>query len=96
MLWIKQQLEDYGMPQIKISIKYDNTSDINLSKNLIQHSRTKHIKIRHHFIRVHVQNEDIILEFIPTEDQLADIFIKPLNTDRFEQIREKLRLCDPL
>ena len=63
-------------------------------KNLIHHSRTKHIEIRHHFIRDHVQNEDIILEFVPTEDQLANIFIKPLNADRFEQIRGKLGLCD--
>ena len=82
------------MSQTKISIKCDNTSAINLSKNPIQHSRTEHIEIRHHFIRDHVQNEDILLEFVPTEDQLVDIFTKPLNTDRFEQIRGGLRLCD--
>ena len=84
MLWIKQQLEDYGMSQTKIPIKCDNTSTINLFKNPIQHSRTKHIEIRHHFIRDYVQNKNIILEFMPTEDQLADIFTKPLNRDRFE------------
>ena len=95
MLWIKQQLEDYGVSQTKISIKCDNTSAINFSKNLIQHSRTKHIEIRHHFIRDHVQNEDIILEFVSTEDQLAGIFTKPLNVDRFERIRGELGLCDP-
>ena len=82
------------MSQIKISIKCDNTSAINLSKNLIQHSRTKHIEIRYHFIRDHIQNEDIVLEFVPTEDQLVDIFIKSLNADRFEQIRGELGLCD--
>ena len=68
MLWIKQQLEDYGMSQTKILIKCDNTSAINLSKNPIQHSRTKHIEIRHHFIRDHIQNEDISLEFILTKN----------------------------
>ena len=94
MLWIKQQLEDYGMSQNKISIKCDNTSAINISKNPIQHSRTKHIEIRHHFIRNHVQNENIVLEFVPTKDQLADIFTKPLNGDRFEQIRSELGLYD--
>ena len=83
MLWIKQQLEDYGVSKTKIPIKCDNTSVINLLKNLIQHSRTKHIEIRHHFLRDHVQNEDILLEFIPTEDQLADIFTKPLDLDKF-------------
>ena len=84
------------MSQTKIPIKCDNTSTINLSKNFIQHSRTKHIEIRHHFIRDHIQNKDITLEFVSTEDQLADIFFKPLNIDRFEQIRGELGLCDPI
>ena len=83
------------MSQNEIPIKCDNTSIINISKNLIQYSRTKHIEIRHHFIRDHVQNENIILEFVPTGDQLADIFTKSLNGDRFEQIRDELGLCDP-
>ena len=84
MLWIKQQLEDYDMSQNMILIKCDNTSAINISKDFIQYFRTKHIEIRYHFTRDHVQNEEIILEFVSTEDQLADIFTKPLNTDRFE------------
>ena len=95
ILWIKQQLKDYGESQNKIPIKCDNTSAINLTKNPIQHSRTKHIEIRHHFIRDHVENEDIILEYVPTENQLADIFTKPLSTERFEFIRGELGLCDP-
>ena len=90
MLWIKQQLEDFGVTQIKIPIKCDNTSAINLSKNPIQHSRTKYIEIRHHFLKDHVQNKNIILEFVPTKDQLADIFTKPLNLDRFQLIRGEL------
>ena len=50
----------------------------------------KHIEIRHHFIRDHVQNEDIILEFISIEDQLADIFTKPFLKETFEYLRTKL------
>ena len=49
-----------------------------LNKNPIQHSRTKHIDIRHHFERDHVNNHDISLEFIDTKYQLANIFIKHL------------------
>ena len=64
VLWQKQQLLDYGIKLDHILIKCDNTSAINLSKNPIQHSRTKHIDIRHHFLRDHVQNGDISLEFI--------------------------------
>ena len=68
ILWIKQQLEDYGISQSKIPIKCDNTSAINLSKNPIQYSRMKHIEIRHHFIRDHVQNNDVLLEYVYTDN----------------------------
>ena len=62
------QLKDYDIKQNKIFIKCDNTSIINLSKNLIQHSRSKYIKIRYHFIRKHVANGDINLEYINTKN----------------------------
>ena len=68
ILWIKQQLEDFGIKLNETPIKCDNTSAINLSKNPIQHSRSKHIEIRHHFIREHVQNKNIILEYVCTEN----------------------------
>jgi len=50
ILWIKQQLEDFGLKVSKVPLFCDNTSAINLTKNQVQHSRTKHIEIRHHFI----------------------------------------------
>ena len=75
---MKQTLRDYDINLEQIPIKCDNTSAINISKNPIQHSRTKHIEIRHHFLRDHVQKGDIALEFISTGKQLADIFTKPL------------------
>ena len=59
-------------------IKCDNTSVISISKNHMQHSRTKHIEIRHHFIRDHAQKGDITLEFVSIKDQFADIFTKPV------------------
>ena len=54
ILWIKQQLIDFGIELKYILIKCDNTSTINLTKNLIQYSRSKYIKIRHHFIRKNI------------------------------------------
>jgi len=54
----------------------DNTSAINLTKNSIQHSKTKHIEIRHHFICDHVQKGDCEIKFVKTENQLADLFTK--------------------
>ena len=67
ILWIKQQLEDFGIKLNETPIRYDNTSAINLTKNPIQHSRSKYIEIRHHFIREHVQNKDIILDYVCTK-----------------------------
>ena len=81
--------------QNKISIRCDNTNAINLIKNLIQYSRTKHIDIRYHFIRDHTQNNDIVLDFVCTDNQLADIFTKLLNKDRFCMIKGELGIYDP-
>ena len=94
VLWKKQQLIDYGINLDHILIKCDNTSAINLSKNPIQHSRTKHIDIRHHFIRDHVQNGVISLEFVDINNQLADIFTKPLNEERLNFIKHDLGMID--
>ena len=63
------------MPTSKIFC--DNTSAINLSKNSVHHSRTKHMDIRHHFLHDHVLKGDILLEFITTDKQIADILTKP-------------------
>jgi hypothetical protein len=75
-------------------INYDNTSAINISKNPVQHSQTKHIDIRHHFLRDLVESEVVFLSFIPTENQLADILTKPLYGSRFESLRKAIGVCD--
>ena len=90
MLWMKQTLSDFGLTFSYVPIKCDNTSVISISKNLVQHSRTKHIEIRHHFLRDIAQKWDITLEFVRIEDQLADIFTKPLNEEHFVNIRMQL------
>ena len=92
LLWMKQQMEDYGLYFDHTPIKCDNTSAINLSKNPIQHSRTKHIEIQHHFLRDHVQKGDIELIYVHTDKQLTDIFIKFLDEKRFGFIERKLGL----
>ena len=94
ILWMKQQLVDYGLMLDHIPIRCDNTSAINLTKNPVQHSRTKHIEIRHHFIRDHVQKGDVVIEFVDTSKQLADIFTKPLNKESFYFIRNELGVLD--
>ena len=65
-----------------LEIRFDNTSVINISKNPVHHSRTKHIDIRHHFLRDHME-KNIELTHCQTEDQIADIFTKALNKEIF-------------
>ena len=85
---------DYGIKLDHIPIKCDNTSAINLSKKPIQHSRTKHIDIRHYFLRDRAQNGDISLEFVDTNNQLTNIFTKPLNEERLNFIKHDLGMID--
>ena len=85
---------DYGIHIDHIPIKCDNKSAINFSKNPIQHSRTKYIDIKDHFLRDHIQNSDISLEIIDTNNQLVDIFTKPLNEERLNIIKHDLGISD--
>ena len=73
-------LADYGMFQDTLTVFCDNTCAINISKNHVQHSMTKHIDVRHHFISDLVQSKIVSLEYIDIKKQLADIFIKALNS----------------
>jgi len=94
IIWLKHQLLDYGVRLSKVPLYCDNTSAINLTKNPIQHSETKHIEIRHNFIRDHVQKGDCEIKFVKIENQLADLFTKPLARDRFNKLRTKLGILD--
>jgi hypothetical protein len=67
---------------------------IKLANNPVQHSRTKHIDIRHHFLRDHEAKEEIELFHVSTENQLADIFTKPLDETRFCFLRSELNILD--
>ena len=65
---------DYDLKLECVPIKCDNTSDISLTENHVFHSRTKHIEIRHHFLRDLVEKDDVIFKYMDTKNQLADIF----------------------
>ncbi|GJU62193.1 retrotransposon protein, putative, ty1-copia subclass [Tanacetum coccineum] len=75
-----------------IPLYCDNKSAIALCCNNVQHSRSKHIDIRHHFIKEQVENGVVELYFVRTEYQLADIFTKPLTRERLEFLIKKLRM----
>ncbi|GJR15923.1 retrovirus-related pol polyprotein from transposon TNT 1-94 [Tanacetum coccineum] len=84
VIWMRTQLLDYGFHYHKIPIFIDSKSAIAISCNPVQHSRTKHINIRYHFIKDHVEKGTIELYFVGTEYQLADLFTKALSKERFE------------
>ncbi|GJS22974.1 retrovirus-related pol polyprotein from transposon TNT 1-94 [Tanacetum coccineum] len=84
ILWMRSQLTDYGLGFNKIPMYCDNKSVIALCCNNVQHSRSKHIDIRFHFIKEHVENGVIELYFVNTEYQLADIFTKALAKERIK------------
>ena len=86
-------LVDYGISQDTLTIYCDNISTINISKNPVQHSRTKHIDIRHHFIRELVENKFVVIEHVATYMPLADIFTKALDASRFVSLGKALGVC---
>ncbi|GJR86496.1 integrase, catalytic region, zinc finger, CCHC-type containing protein [Tanacetum coccineum] len=82
VMWMRTQLQDYGFNYNKIPLYCDSQSAIAISCNPVQHSRTKHIHTRYHFIKEQVENGIIELYFVRTEYQLADMFTKALPEDR--------------
>jgi hypothetical protein len=94
LLWMKTLLGDYGFSQDTMIINCDNTSAINISKNPVQDSRTKHIDIRHHLLCDLVESKVVSFSFIPTENQSTDILTKPLDGSRFESLRKAIGVCD--
>ncbi|KAK6121853.1 hypothetical protein DH2020_044407 [Rehmannia glutinosa] len=90
LLWMKQTLVDYKCSFESVPIFCDNISAINIAQNPVHHNRTKHIEIRHHFLRYCVSKRKIEISFVPSQDQLADIFTKPLSFETFASIRARL------
>jgi hypothetical protein len=79
LLWMRQTLKDYGYTMNHIPLLCDNQSAIKIAYNPCEHSRTKHIDIRHHFLRDHAIKWDIVISHVGINDLLADIFTKPLD-----------------
>ncbi|GJR26813.1 hypothetical protein Tco_1103045 [Tanacetum coccineum] len=95
-LWMKQALIDYDIHLDDIPIMCDNKGAIDLSKNLVQHSRTKHIEIHHHFLRDNVQKGNISIEKVLTKDHIVDILTKPLKRESFNYLRLGLEMLEQI
>ena len=87
-------MNDFGIKLKKVPLLCDNESAIKLTNNPVQHARTKHIDVCHYFIRGHQQKRHICIESVGTEDQLVDIFTKPLDEKMFCKLRNELNILD--
>ena len=91
VIWMKQTLTniqvEYDEP---IPIYCDNTSVISISKNLVMHSKTKHIPIKYQFLQEQVAEKNIRVEYVGTKEQVAYIFTKPFPWEAFEHLCQRL------
>jgi hypothetical protein len=90
-VWLKRLLgelldRDDGAMELHV----DNKSAIALVKNPVFHDRSKHIQTRYHFIRQCVDDGDIDVQFVRTQDQLSDIMTKALGCVQFEELRHRI------
>ncbi|GJR67859.1 putative ribonuclease H-like domain-containing protein [Tanacetum coccineum] len=88
VLWIQNQMLDYGYNFMNTKIYIDNESTICIVKNPVFHSKTKHIEIRHHFIRDSNEKKLIQMSKIHTDHNVADLLTKAFDVDRFQYLIE--------
>ncbi|KAJ9566218.1 LOW QUALITY PROTEIN: hypothetical protein OSB04_002184 [Centaurea solstitialis] len=95
VLWMKTQLADYGYKFHRIPIYCDSQSAIKITANPVQHSKTKHIDLRYHLIKDHVEKGNVELHFVESSFQLADLFTKAFDEKRFNYLLNHLGILDP-
>ncbi|GJS80448.1 putative ribonuclease H-like domain-containing protein [Tanacetum coccineum] len=95
VLWIQNQLLDYGYNFMNTVIYIDNTSTICIIENPVQHSKTKHIEIRHHFIRDCNAKKLIQMAKIDTQHNVADLLTKGFDAGRFQYLVSSIGMLNP-
>ena len=94
VLWLKKILCDLHLQQNhKIEVFIDNQAAIAISNDPVCHGKTKHFNIKLYFLREMQQNGEVTLVYCKSEDQLADMFTKPLPVSKFEFLRQKVGVC---
>jgi transposase InsO family protein len=94
--WVRSLLQDLGIYLTDPPILWcDNVSALAIASNPVFHARTKHIEVDFHFVRERVLRKDLVVKFVSTVDQLADIFTKSLPTHRFLELRRNLTVSVP-
>ncbi|KAL4573803.1 hypothetical protein LXL04_020621 [Taraxacum kok-saghyz] len=94
ILWIQNQLLDYGYKFTNTPIFCDNTSAISITKNPVQHTKTKHIEIRFHFLRDNAEKGMISIHFVPSPEQLADLLTKAVDRATTDRLIHELGMIE--
>jgi hypothetical protein len=90
-IWLHKLLTGlFDLEMEATMILCDNQSYINMTENLVFHENSKHIEIQYHYIHDMVQRGAIKLQYVSTDEQVADVLIKPLSRVKFEHFRDKL------
>ncbi|KAM0037798.1 putative RNA-directed DNA polymerase [Helianthus debilis subsp. tardiflorus] len=92
LIWLKSLLHELGLVSKAPTLWCDNLGATYLSANPVFHARTKHVEVDYHFVREQVIQEKLNVKFISTDDQIADVFTKPLSSQRFEFLMSKLQV----
>ena len=93
VVFLNHLFDDLEIPiQFLIPLLVDNQSAIALVENPIFHTHSKHIKVHHHWMHEKTGDGTIQLEYVPTADQVMDIFTKPLNLEKFWKFHDALGL----
>ena len=96
VMWLRQILSEIRFPQLEPTIIHeDNAAAIIMANNAVTTPRSKHIDIRHHYIRECVQNQVIKIQPCSSVDMIADIMTKPLPADRFKFLRTMIFIAGP-
>ncbi|MCO5572798.1 hypothetical protein L7F22_026557 [Adiantum nelumboides] len=92
-VWLRRLMDDLGVEQDTANTIYtDNQSALAVARNPVFHARTKHIEVHYHYVRERLSAGEISMAYVPTQDNLADLFTKALSREKLEAFRKGLGL----